>query len=163
MLKKEYWIEKLGLLPHPEGGFFRETYRAGELIDKNALPERFSGSRNFSTQIYYMLVKGNFSAFHRLKMDEVWHFYYGAAAVLYILDKAAGVGKYLLGTGEGCLPQIVVPAGKWFAAEVLNDGDYTLAGCTTAPGFDFEDFELAKRDELFKQFPFEVVNRLSRE
>lgn len=162
MSRKEYWITKLGLLPHPEGGFFKESYRSTESIPGASLPARYGSDRSFSTQIYFMLVKGNFSAFHKVASDETWHFYNGAPVLLHLLDQS-GHTKIQIGIEDGMEPQITVPAGTWFAAEVAEGGDFSLVGCSVAPGFDFADFEMANKEELYKQFPYEVVNRLCRE
>ena len=162
MNSKEYWREKLGLLPHPEGGYFKETYRSVESVPGSSLPARYGGDRVFATQIYFMLVKRNFSAFHRVASDETWHFYDGSPVVLHLLDHS-GAHRIIIGIGEGMEPQFTVPAGTWFAAEVEEGGEFSLVGCSVAPGFDFADFEMAKGEELYRQFPFEVVKRLCRE
>lgn len=87
MKTADYWIKKLGLDPHPEGGYFREIYRAAESVDQDALPERFSGSRSFSTSIYYLLGIGTYSAFHKINQDEIWHFYDGGCLNIHIIEK----------------------------------------------------------------------------
>ncbi len=154
-----YWIEKLELLAHPEGGYFRETYRANEQI--NDLPDRFhtktspSGGRSFSTAIYFLLESGQFSAFHRIKSDEVWHFYTGSALSLYAIDPAGQLNEFRLGSqpDQAETWQAVVPAGWWFGARVDPLDAYALVGCTVAPGFDFADFELAERSQLLAAYP----------
>lgn len=163
-----FWIERLALRPHPEGGYFRETYRAAESIPASALPARFSGERAFSTAVYYLLTHEAFSAFHRIRSDEVWHFYAGQGVTLAILD-ADGRGRLAIerlgrDAARGELPQIVVPAGAWFAAEVASAGAFALVGCTVAPGFDFADFELAGRSALLERYPQHrgVIERLTR-
>jgi hypothetical protein len=149
-----FWIETLGLQAHPEGGFFRETYRSSGVVPKAALSDKFGGNRNISTAIYFLLRSQDRSVFHRIQSDEMWHFYDGAPLTIYMLDEN-GLTTFYLGrnpaTGE--LPQIVIPAGKWFAAKVDREDTFTLAGCTVAPGFDFAEFEMAKRDDLLKTFP----------
>ncbi len=158
----EFWIQKLKLQPHPEGGWFKETYRSPERVAAEALPGRFTGKRNFSTAIYYLLEKGDFSAFHRIKSDEIWHFYAGdSLEIIEINSEGEKVNHYLgLDAENDSVPQVVIPAGSWFAARPL--GSYTLAGCTVSPGFDFNDFEMASRGELLKQFPQHkvVLNKL---
>lgn len=161
MRSAEYWIKKLNLLPHPEGGFFKESYRSDELISSEALPDRYNSARTFSTQIYFMLVKGNHSSFHRLTSDETWHFYDGSAVTIWLLSEEVGLKEVRLGLDENSNPQFTIPKGCWFAAEVFGDGEYSLVGCSVAPGFDFADFEMAKRESLYEKFPFEIVNRLS--
>jgi predicted cupin superfamily sugar epimerase len=151
----KYWIRQLKLEAHPEGGYFKEVYRACEFIQKKGLPNRYTGFRAFSTSIYFLLTGDQFSAFHRLKSDEVWHFYQGDPLVLHIL---AGNGKHLsvhIGpdlTQKQYL-QFVIPRGAWFAAHPLNINGYSLLGCTVAPGFDFDDFELGGRDYLNRTYP----------
>jgi predicted cupin superfamily sugar epimerase len=161
MNNAQYWIEKLELLPHPEGGFYKEMYRSEEIIDQTALPERYIGNRSFATQIYFMLLRHNHSSFHRLNSDETWHFYDGSPVIIYLLSKKTGLQEISLGISTDSMPQFTIPKNCWFAAEVRGEGEFSLIGCTVAPGFDFADFELAKRGSLFKEFPFETVNRLS--
>ena len=165
-MNANYFISHLQLQPHPEGGFFKETYRAEETITKETLPERFSGKRNFCTAIYYLLRQGEHSLFHRIKSDECWHFYAGETLLIHIIEPA---GKYYcikLGSNiyVGETFQFVVPAMAWFAAEPAVESSYSLVGCTVAPGFDFADFEIADKTNLLGTFPQykEVISRLSR-
>ena len=151
-----YWIEKYNLLPHPEGGYYAETYRSSESVDKGALPERFTGNRSFSTGIYFLLGKENFSAFHRIKADEMWHFYAGDALDIFVIYPESGQLEIIkLGSNpdNGETFQAVVPAGTWFGSRPAAGSDYCLVGCTVAPGFDFEDFEMADREILIDLFP----------
>jgi predicted cupin superfamily sugar epimerase len=159
-------VEQFSLLPHPEGGFYRETYRSAESIGMNALPERFPGERSFSTAILFLLEKNNFSAFHRIKSDECWHFYAGQALYVHVIHPN---GKYELirlgnNTAGGETFQAVVPAGCWFASETAEGGQFSFVGCTVSPGFDFADFELADGSVLSTEFPqFEkLITRLCR-
>lgn len=157
-------VERLCLEPHPEGGFFRETYRSCELL--TSLPPRFPGPRSVATAIYYLLSSGDCSAFHRIRSDEMWHFYSGEALCIHVLhdrkDRRQLSDYERLVIGEGLHFQTVVPAGAWFAAEPL--GEYALVGCTVAPGFDFADFEMADRDQLVAEFPEneDLIRRLTR-
>ena len=129
-------IAELGLLPHPEGGHYRETFRDNRLDDNG---------RAASTAIYFLLARGERSHWHRVDAVEIWHFHAGAPLALSIADER---GRRTLRLGAeltaGEAPQVVVPAGAWQAAESL--GDWTLVGCTVAPGFDFAGFELAAPD-----------------
>jgi predicted cupin superfamily sugar epimerase len=163
----EYWIRKLELEPHPEGGYFRQTYRANLVLAKESLPQEFTGPRAASTAIYFLLEGENFSAFHRLLSDELWHFYVGSALVVHVIDKDGQYSEVLLGSDpdEGEALQAVVKAGCWFASEVRDRKSFALVGCTVAPGFDFADFEMAKREELVKDYPQHrsVIERLTRE
>jgi len=135
MAEADRLIELLDLKPHPEGGHFRETFR-----DCGPPPAGRDGNegRSHSTAIYFLLRRGEVSRWHRVDAAEVWHFYRGAPLELRI-----GKESYVLGPDidEAQVPQLVVPANVWQAAKSL--GDYTLVGCTVAPGFDFVHFELA--------------------
>lgn len=163
----KYWIEKLGLEPHPEGGYFRQTYRADLVIAPEALPVGFSGARPVSTAIYFLLHGDNFSAFHRLRSDELWHFYAGGTLEVHVIEEGGRYSEILLGNdaeaGESF--QVPVKAGCWFGSRVRDEKSWALVGCTVAPGFDFADFELGKRDELVRLYPQhgEVLARLTRE
>ena len=155
MRNAEYWIKKLGLKRHPEGGYFKETYRSHEVILKHALPARFSSDRVFSTCIYFLLNKTDFSAFHAIQQDEVWHFYEGSSLTIHIIDPKGEYTAARLGRNveNGESFQAAVPAGCWFAAAVNNTEAYALVGCTVAPGFDFADFEMADRNRLVTLYP----------
>jgi predicted cupin superfamily sugar epimerase len=161
------WITALELVPHPEGGFYRETYRASETIALAALPDRFAGERAFSTAIYFLLRSIEVSALHRIRQDEVWHFYDGSTLTIHVIDPEGGYSAIRLGRrvdlGESL--QAVVYAGCWFGASVEVPDAYALVGCTVAPGFDFADFELADRDKLLGAYPQQelVIRKLTRE
>ncbi|MCP4551794.1 MAG: cupin domain-containing protein [Bacteroidetes bacterium] len=155
MNKANNIIRALNLALHPEGGYFRETYRSkGEITQENLGPN-FEGSRNYSTCIYFLLTSDGFSAFHKIRQDEIWHFYNGSPIKLHLIGKNGEYSKIIIGSDftKGQIPQYVVAYGTWFAAEVINKNDYSLLGCTVAPGFNFLDFELAKRNELIVMFP----------
>jgi predicted cupin superfamily sugar epimerase len=165
------WIERLGLEPHPEGGFFRETHRAALVLPGEALPPGFAGPRAASTAIYFLLRRGQRSALHRLRSDEVWHHYAGGPLLVHVLE-TGGVGARAIRLGRdfdaGETLQAVVSAGAWFGAElapVTPAADFALVGCTVAPGFDFADFELARRPDLVARFPAhrELIERLTPE
>ncbi len=146
-------ITQYQLLPHPEGGYYKETYRSTENIPHAALAQHFSGSRSFSTAIYFLLLKDLFSAFHRIKSDECWHFYEGASLHVHVLHLNGNYELISLGrnSAKGEVYQAVVPAGAWFASESI--GEYSFVGCTVAPGFDFADFELARAANLKANYP----------
>lgn len=164
----EGWIDHLGLESHPEGGYYRETYRTDESIPEESLPDRFDGPRDVATLIYFLLPAESFSALHRIRQDEMWHFYAGAPITLHQIASDGPYTTQTLGRDvtEGQTLHTVVPAGRWFGATVEADGDesYGLAGCTTAPAFDFADFELADRAALTETFPQHrsVIERLTR-
>jgi predicted cupin superfamily sugar epimerase len=148
---------------HPEGGFYKEVYRSAESY-QGKLPDRFAGDRSFATSIYFLLRSEDRSVFHRIKSDELWHFYAGSSLTLYILSEQ-GLRTQILGSPEnsdGSL-QVVIPANCWFGALVNNARSYVLSGCTVAPGFDFADFEIAKRKDLVDQYPqyTDIILRLT--
>ncbi|MGA7293134.1 MAG: cupin domain-containing protein [Terriglobales bacterium] len=161
-----YWIEKLRLEPHPEGGYYRQTYRADVLLPRDALPEGFAGPRAASTAIYFLLEAKDFSAFHRLRSDEVWHFYTGGPLAVHVIEPDGRYSKITLGDNPeaGEVLQAVVKAGCWFASQVVDEKSFALVGCTVSPGFDFEDFELGKQKELDERFPQhrELIEMLTR-
>lgn len=163
----ETLVEKFGLKPHPEGGYYKETYRASGQIPAAALQGIFPGSRNFSTAIYFLLVKNNFSAFHRIKSDECWHFYAGDCLLVHVIHPDGGYELIRLGNdiANDETFQAVVPAGAWFASETAPGGEFSFVGCTVAPGFDFADFELAEADALTRAFPGygTLIRRLCRD
>jgi predicted cupin superfamily sugar epimerase len=150
-----YWIEKLGLEQHPEGGYYRQTYRADLILPQEALPTQFTGSRPASTAIYFLLGGEDFSALHRLRSDELWHFYVGGSLIVHVLEENGQHSEIQLGSDPeaGEVLQAVVKAGRWFASRLKDSRSFALVGCTVAPGFDFGDFELAKREDLLERYP----------
>jgi predicted cupin superfamily sugar epimerase len=161
-----YWVERLRLEPHPEGGYFRQTYRSQVTIAREALPAGFGGARAASTAIYFLLEGKNFSAFHRLRSDEVWHFYVGAPVIVHVIEPSGKYSSITLGSDPdaGQVLQAVVPAGRWFASHVADWKSFAVVGCTVAPGFDFEDFDMGKLAKLVAEYPQhqEVIQRLTR-
>lgn len=147
MKTAEYWIEKLGLESHIEGGAFKEVYRSPLVLEH--LPSTFKGPRNAYTSIYFLLKQGQFSAFHRIASDEGWHFYEGNSLTVYEIEENGNLITHRLGRDfeQGETFQTTIKAGSWFASRVEGDG-YALVGCTVAPGFDFADFELADYETL---------------
>ena len=160
-------VAQYQLLPHPEGGYYKETYRSNAIIQKEALPEGFSGDRNCSTAIYFLLEQGNFSAFHRIKSDECWHFYAGQTLLIYVIEPNGNSYTIKLGSDveNEEVFQAMVPANSWFASEPAPNSSYCFVGCTVSPGFDFADFELAKKNELSALYPThkDLINRLCRQ
>jgi hypothetical protein len=153
MLPIDQLIRTFSLLPHPEGGYYKETYRSAEVIE-NPL-KKFPDQRNYSTAIYFLIGENNFSALHRIKSDEVWHFYEGDALEVIEIDLKGNLIRTQLGKNisGGQTFQYTVRAGHWFGSRVLKGGEYSFVGCTVSPGFDFKDFEMASRNDLCKQFP----------
>ncbi|MCU0588247.1 MAG: cupin domain-containing protein [Syntrophobacteraceae bacterium] len=161
-----YWIEKLHLTRHPEGGYYVRTYFSREWIEKEHLPPRFGGSRPFSSAIHYLLPGDEFSAFHRIQSDELWHFHAGSPLSLYVIDPDGSLTRKDLGPDweQGERFQGWVPAGCWFAASVKDKASFSLVGCTLAPGYSDEEFELADREALTSRYPehAELIRRLTR-
>jgi uncharacterized protein len=150
-----YWIDMLSLVEHPEGGYYRETYRSSELIDCDCLPERYHRSRAMATAIYFLLTSAEPSKLHRLASDEIWHFHSGQPLMLSMIDEQGGLEQVRLGpdASSGEQFQCTVHAGAWFGAEVDVESGYSLVSCTVAPGFDFADFEMGRRTDLTARFP----------
>lgn len=167
MRNAEYWINKLNLQKHPEGGYFSEVYRSTEEIKEEHLPPRYSGSRNHSTSIYFLLTSDEFSAFHRIKSDETWHFYSGQTITIHMIDENGNYSTVRLGSNPDNKEvfQFTIPHGTWFAASVEGADSYALVGCTVSPGFHYDDFKLGKREDLVRLFPehVEIINKLIRE
>ncbi len=151
----QFWIERLRLQPHPEGGFYKEAYRDTLLLQPTGLPAEFSGPRSASTAIYFLLEGHQFSGFHRIRSDELWHFYTGSALAVHVIGPDGQHEQLLIGPDPEAGQQFqgAVKANRWFASELLDKSDFALVGCTVAPGFDFADFELAERDTLARSFP----------
>ena len=138
-----------------EGGYFRETYRSEMTIAAAALPGEYAGDRNVSTSIYYLLTPDTFSAIHRVKSDEVFHFYAGDPVEMLQLH-ADGRGRIVIignDLAAGHEPQLVVPGGLWQGCRLIPGGKWALMGCTVAPGFDYADFTAADRAELIAEYP----------
>ena len=149
----------------PRGGGTARPTALVESVAGSALPERFGGPRSFCTAIYFLLEQGDISTLHRIKSDEIWHFYAGAPLTVHALTPQGEHLELKLGpdfaAGESF--QVVVAAGCWFGAEVSGPGEYSLVGCTVAPGFDFADFQMGSRSDLLRAYPQhkEIINRLT--
>ncbi len=162
----QYWIEKLNMTEHPEGGYFAPAFRASEQLSRDGLPDRFAGNRAIASSIYYLLKKGQFSTFHRLKSVEIWSFFEGDPLTIHILDLQGALTEKRLGRNfdKSESFQVAIEPGNWFAAEQQGPGEFTLVGCTVAPGFEWEDMEIASRAELKTRFPEcrEIIDKLTR-
>ncbi|WP_139957634.1 cupin domain-containing protein [Flavicella sediminum] len=155
MEKAELLIKHLDLLPHPEGGYYKETYRSTEMIPNENLSNNYVGDRNVCTAIYFLLKSEKFSAFHKINQDEIWHFHEGSSLKIHQISPEGNYSFICLGNDllKGQTYQHIVLAGYWFAATVNDKNSYSLVGCTVAPGFDFKDFVLPKRKDLLVLFP----------
>jgi len=153
-------IKHLELSPHPEGGYFKETYRSSDSI------MTAQGTRSVSSAIYFLLETNNFSAFHKIKSDELWHHYEGVALEVIMIKLSGDLEILKLGKNlkKGERAMQLVPKDTWFASRVVQEG-FALVGCTVAPGFDFSDFKLADRFDLIKLFPkhAKIITELTRQ
>lgn len=160
----EYLITTLDMKKHPEGGYYKETYRASESYENESLPSRYKGRRSTGTSIYFLLPSNELSKFHKLASDEIWHFHLGGAAKIFIISPSGQLEVKTIGSdiAKGELLQVVILKDHWFGALVVR-GEYILVGCTVSPGFEFEDFELATADPLKKICPeySELIDRLT--
>lgn len=143
--KAAYWIEKLGLQKHPEGGYYKETYRDTETIETS------TGKRSVSTAIYFLLEGNDISAFHRIQSDELWHYHAGGSATIYFIDGKGSLEELKIGPEDDL--QVVIPKNCWFGGRLNDKDDFILVSCTVAPGFDFVDFELAVKVDLLEDYP----------
>jgi predicted cupin superfamily sugar epimerase len=165
-LSATYLVDKYQMQLHPEGGWFRETYRSDELVLGEHLPNRYGNGRSFSTAIYFLLEGEQFSGFHRIKSDELWHFYAGGPLNVYVINPQGELYIIKLGNNPDNdeVFQAAVPAGCWFASQPALPQSFCFVGCTVAPGFDFADFELAKAKQLAELYPQHqsIINKLCR-
>lgn len=150
-MKAKEFIENLRLKAHPEGGHFGEFYRSAQ----TAFSKEIGAERSFCTSIYFLLQEGEFSALHKIKSDEIWHFYAGDPLEIIEITPEGQFKITLLGPnlGKGQLLTYVVPAGNWFGSRPATGGSFSLVGCTVSPGFDFADFEMPGRDHFLQIFP----------
>ena len=148
-------IEKLALVPHPEGGYYRRTYQCGQVLTPRGMPCGFEQPRPVSTAILFLLRAGQYSRLHRIRQDELWHFHLGGPLRLVWIDKVGRAREVILGPDifNGQTLQFAVPGGQWFGATPAPGSGFSLVGCTVAPGFDFTDLHLARRHELERRFP----------
>jgi uncharacterized protein len=155
-------IKNLGLKPLLEGGYFKVTYRSSHNMLFN------NKTHSINSAIYYLLESHDFSCWHRMSLDELWHYYGGANLTLYQIDPLGVLTVSTLGNisqNPDAQPQLTVPAGNWFAARVSVPDSFTLVGCTVAPGFDWADFEIGERNNLLAKYPQheKLILQLSRE
>lgn len=156
-------IKKLTLKEHPEGGYYNEVFRSEEKISVDALPSRYNGDRNYLTVINFLITKEKSSYFHKVASDEQWYFHEGGTAIIHLVDENGVYFNKKLGSlsTDGASLFFNVPKGYWFGVEVI-EGDYALFSCSVAPGFEFEDFELAEPEKFIDKYPKlkDVSNRL---
>lgn len=161
----EELIHHFELEKHPEGGYFKEVYRSDGFITSENLTSDFVGDRNYATSIYFLLTSDSFSAFHKIKQDEIWHFYKGASLKLHMISPDGTYSFVIVGNDfkKGEVPQFIVPAHHYFAAEVFAENSFAFVGCSVSPGFDFRDFTLPSCKSLSDEFPNhkEIIKRLT--
>jgi len=149
----DYWIQSLGLISHPEGGFYREIFRSGiEIYRKTS-----TDLRQACTSIYYLLESNDFSGFHRIASDELWYYHKGEPLFIYEFNVHGSLATHELSDKETGRLSIAITAGSWFAAAIPSGTGFSLVSCAVAPGFDFAEFELANRDDLIRLFPEHAV------
>lgn len=162
----KYWIDKLELSPHEEGGHYKQTFESDFKFSENSLKDSHGEQRSASTLIYYLLESGDFSQFHRLKSDEIWLFHKGQPLNIYELDPRLGLKIHKLGPDIELQQnfQILIPANRWFAAEVAGNNGFTLVSCMVSPGFSYQDFEIADKESLSGSFPgfVKVIEKFTR-
>lgn len=163
-----FWIQHLKLSKHIEGGRFSEVYKSALKLSTAQLPPNFptNANRHACTHIYFLLERNQFSALHRIKSDELWHFYAGDSLVIYEIEKSGKLNKHVLGNDleKGQQLFTYVKAGSWFGASLPKESEYSLVGCTVSPGFDYADFEMAERENMQNEFPqhSELIKALTR-
>ena len=147
----KFWIKKLNLDEHPEGGYFKNTYKSDKRIELS----EYNGIRSACTAIYYLLTGNQFSSFHIMKSDEIWHFYSGSSLWLYIIGSNGRLKKVALGPNfdKGERFQAVVKSGCWLAVSINKKYSYSLVGCTVSPGFDYKDWKIGSRKRLTEMYP----------
>jgi len=139
-------VEDLKLLPHPEGGFYREMYRSPTIVNADGLVQKSA-----YTSIYYLLSGNDFSSWHRIRSDETWYFHSGCDVIIYSFSENKALQTIQLGLDAKCL-QATIPANTWFAAKPTQQNSFCLVSCAVAPGFEFADFEIGERDSLLDEF-----------
>jgi len=164
-MNANYWIKHLELIPHPEGGYYKETYQSNIIIGEEYLLDSHVGSRKSSSLIYYLLKGNEYSHFHRLKSDELWIYQQGDSLKIHIINDEGELTTKILGLNVeiGEVLQVLVPANCWFAAELINENTYILLSCMVTPGFVFKDFELANKGDMMNKYEehSELINRLT--
>jgi predicted cupin superfamily sugar epimerase len=160
MQNASYWIEHLKLQRHPEGGYYKEVFRSQQQV----LRPDDNKTKQACTSIYYLLEGKDFSGFHRLASDEIWYFHKGSPLIIHAINENGLHSAFELSDNISGNLSIVITAGIWFAAEIPSGDGFTLTSCAVAPGFDFSEFEMAKKEELIKIYPQhkDLLNKLCR-
>jgi uncharacterized protein len=150
----QYYISKLGLVPHPEGGYYKSTFQSEHSVADEGVTNQ-GKERLLYTSIYFLLTSGEISHLHRLKSDELWYYHGGSPLTVHVIEQNGDYKEWKLGLNleQGEVPQVLVPKGTIFGSSVMEDNTFSLVGCMVSPGFDFEDFELFKQAELLMDYP----------
>jgi len=146
-LDKNYWINRLNLQHHPEGGYYHEIYRSNEKVNHEGM------DKSTATSIYYLIESDAKSFCHRLKSDELWYYHQGSSVALYMIDEEGKWSVSICGPHEGENLTVVIPKNHWFGARVVSPESYSLVSCVVSPGFEFSGFEMIDRNELIELFP----------
>ena len=162
-----YYVTKLGMEPHPEGGFYKRTFESEERTSDQELSVEFEGKRKLYTSIFFLLGSNDISHLHRLKSDELWYYHAGSPLTISVIDENGNYKESKLGINldEGETPQVLVPKNSIFGSSVRDEDTFSLVGCMVSPGFDFQDFELFTQEELLSKYPQhkEVIMKLAYE
>lgn len=165
MFSANYFIEKLQMHAHPEGGYYKESFASSENICDKDLKTKFEGERILWTSIYFLLRDGEVSNFHKLKSDEMWYYHSGSPLTIYMIspDGILTTSQLGLDIEKGEVPQVLVPKNYIFGSAMNNEG-YALVGCMVSPGFDFKDFQLFERNDLLNRYPThkDIIMKLTR-
>ncbi len=151
----QYYVSKLGLVPHPEGGYYKSTFASEERTSDQELSVNFEGERKLYTSIYFLLTSSDVSHFHRLKSDELWYYHAGSPLTIHVIDEDGGYKEIKLGLDldNGEVPQALVPKNSIFGSSVMEEDTFSLVGCMVSPGFEFQDFELFTQADLLSKYP----------
>ena len=151
----QYYVSKLGLTPHQEGGYYKETFRSTEMTSDQELTVNFDGKRKLYTSIYFLLTSNDISHFHRIKSDELWYYHAGSPLTIHIIDENGVYKEIKLGINldKGEVPQALVPKNSIFGSSVMDKDTFSLVGCMVSPGFEYKDFELFTQNELLLKYP----------
>ncbi|MFJ7850018.1 cupin domain-containing protein [Peribacillus sp. NPDC097206] len=162
-----YYVTKLGMEPHPEGGFYKRTFESEEQTSDQELSVEFEGKRKLYTSIFFLLGSKDISHLHRLKSDELWYYHAGSPLTIHVIDENGDYKERKLGINldEGEVPQVLVPKNSIFGSSVMDEDTFSLVGCMVSPGFEFQDFELFTQEELLSKYPQhrEVIMKLAYE
>lgn len=150
-----YYVTKLGMEPHPEGGFYKRTFESEEQTSDQELSVEFEGKRKLYTSIFFLLGSNDISHLHRLKSDELWYYHAGSPLTIHVIDENGDYKESKLGINldEGEIPQVLVPKNSIFGSSVMDEDTFSLVGCMVSPGFEFQDFELFTQEELLSKHP----------